>query len=283
MPLYASDGENYIYAADAEPRGSYRCLECKAPLKVRRGKNRIAHFYHLQTSPSCRLYSKSEDHLLIQLQIQKLLPSGEAQIEVPFLIIHRIADLLWESQKIIFEIQCSSIHTKEAENRIRDYRKLGYEIIWLFDDRLFNRKMVRPAEDFLRTHSCYFFRFQRNNISFFYDQFEIILNGKRVETSRKLQIDLKKIYSTPKIEDVSFIPNQIIRRAQNSPQYFKGDLISWAFQAEPSPFIMQVLNDWKKLELEWAKEKREPIQMILQKKMVRPYLKWIEDAAEGLS
>src|SRR5690348_8116797 len=108
MALYASDGDDYIFAADAAPGGSYRCLDCLAPVKARRGANRIPHFYHLQRSPRCHLYSKSEDHLILQLQLQKLLNCDTAQIERPFFPIHRIADILWDKEKIAFEIQCSS-------------------------------------------------------------------------------------------------------------------------------------------------------------------------------
>src|SRR5271168_712072 len=100
MALYAYDEEILVYAAHAEERRSYQCSHCRKPVKVRKGPSRIPHFYHLSLSPSCRLYSKSQDHLLAQLAIQKLLPPGEAVLEKPFLDILRVADVIWEPKKI---------------------------------------------------------------------------------------------------------------------------------------------------------------------------------------
>ncbi len=156
-----------FFAADAKPGGSYQCLECGSPVKVRRGKNRVPHFYHLQKSSRCRLYSKSEDHLVLQLELQKLLSKKSAKIESPIPDIHRISDLLWEKEKIAFEIQCSSLPLSEAEERVRDYKRVGYEIVWLLDDRIFNRRTVRSAEVFLRTQTCYYFSFQKMGTLFF--------------------------------------------------------------------------------------------------------------------
>jgi competence protein CoiA len=278
MPLYASDGKDYVYASDALQGGSYRCIECRLPVKVRRGKSRIPHFYHLKTSPSCRLYSKSEDHLLVQLQIQKLLLPEKIQIEIPFLSVHRIADLLWEREKIVFEIQCSSIYTKEAEARIIDYRKMGYEVIWLLDDRLFNRKLVRPAEKFLRTQSCYFFYFRRNGLSFFYDQLEIILDTNRIKKSKALGIYLRRPHGRPSVEWPPFLPNQLLRRISNTLKYFEGDLIHRSLQAALSPWMTLNLQNWKRWEKEMAllEGKMAAVKKIFTEKILRPYLEWLE-------
>lgn len=284
MPLYAYDGKKIIYATDAIKNGSYHCIECKSALKVRRGKDRIPHFYHLQTTPSCRLYSKSEDHLLIQLQIQNLFSTKEIQMETPFLPIHRIADLAWEKEKIVFEIQCSSILPKEVEARVRDYRKIGYEIAWLLDDRLFNRRTIRPAEFFLRSYCCYFFHFQRNGFSIFYDQFEIISEKKRIRISKKFFIDLKSPYKTPKIEWPSYLPKQISSRFPNCPRYFSGDLIHKALQSAESPFITLSLTNWKALELNAAQstKKNNPISFFFKKYIAKPYMGWLQRTLEKL-
>src|SRR5438128_1692203 len=129
MAHYAYDIDDLIYSADAEPGKVYWCLDCYGPVKRRRGKGYFPHFYHISPSPRCRLYSKTEDHLLAQLQLQKKFPQGILQIERPFLTINRVADICWEKEKIVFEIQCSLIKPLEAEERIRDYRALGYEVV----------------------------------------------------------------------------------------------------------------------------------------------------------
>lgn len=278
MPLYASDEKKSVYAADAAPHGLYRCLECGGRVKVRKGKHRTAHFYHVQAAPACRLYSKSEDHLLIQLQIQNLLLPEKIEMEAPFLTIHRIADLLWEKEKIIFEIQCSLIQPKEAEARMRDYRKMGYEIVWLLDDRFFNRRNKKPSENFLRDQCCYFFRFSRNTSSFFYDQFELQLNNRRIKTSKPFQINLAKPCLTPKIEPPSFLLSQLAYKFSHCPRFFKGDLIDKALQSSLYPTMTLPFTYWKSLEAEWAHQNKKikRVKFFLKNTALRFYAKCLE-------
>ncbi len=150
MALYALDGDKFLYALDAKPRELYQCVECLCPVKLKQGRQRNPHFYHIKKSPRCRLYGKSETHLLLQLQLQKLLSCEETEMERPFPSIRRIADVFWEKEKIVFEIQCSSISLEEVSARVLDYGKLGYTVVWLMDDRIFNQRFIRPAEAFLR-------------------------------------------------------------------------------------------------------------------------------------
>ena len=138
MSLYAYDEqESPIYAGNAEERHPYKCCGCHKTVRVRKGPKRIPHFYHLSLTPSCRLYGKSQDHLFAQLAIQKILPTGEGILEKPFPDILRVGDLVWEPKKIIFEVQCSNISIQETQERVRDYTKSGYQVVWILDDRIF--------------------------------------------------------------------------------------------------------------------------------------------------
>lgn len=275
MPLYALDGEVPVFAADALSNGSYRCIECRAPVKLRRGGGRHPHFYHFQKSSGCRLYSKSEDHLVLQLQLQKYLSLEKEALERPFLKIHRIADLIWEEKKIIFEIQCSSIEPEEVVKRVIDYRESGYDIVWLLDDRIFNRRFVRPAEKLLRSQTCYFFSFYRHGPSYFYDQLEIILSPKRVKKSFPYRVDLLKPRQKPLIEWPSFLPEQILERIANSVRYFRGDVLFRTIQSAERPTIALHINKWKKMEDELRKAHRPPpvLYLFFKKFVAWPYLK----------
>jgi Competence protein CoiA-like family len=277
MALYASDEDGYIFAADAEPGGSYRCLECSAPVKVRRGRDRTPHFYHLQSAPRCHLYSKSEDHLILQLQLQKALGCETAQIERPFFTVHRIADLLWEKEKIAFEIQCSSLETSEAKTRIIDYGKMGYQVVWLLDDRIFNRRSVRAAEEFLRGQTCYFFSFQRIG-SYFYDQMEIIIESKRLKKGFPLKVDITKPCAKPFLEWPVDLPCRIQERISRSDRYFRGDLIYRAIQAAARPAIAWHFERWRTLEIELEKSRRPPslISKLFKRFIAYPYIRFIE-------
>lgn len=212
MAFYAVDQDDMIHASDATPDKVYHCLDCFRPVKKRKGKWKFAHFYHLKSSPSCRLYSKSEDHLVAQMELQKMFPPGDIQLEKPFSQINRIADAFLEKEKIVFEIQCSPITEKEVEMRIRDYGTLGYKVIWLLDDKRYNKRMCRPAEIYLRERLTYYISIKQLKI---YDQFEIFSEGKRIKKGQPFFIDLRFINSLPK-------PQVIYRKKQFSiSKFFK--------------------------------------------------------------
>lgn len=187
MPSYAFDEHfSIVAAADAAPSKHYRCLECSRRLQKRVGRHRRAHFYHLTAEPGCRLYSKSQAHFLLQLHVQRLLP--DALIERPFPNIRRIADLCSEEMKCVFEIQCSPIDPGEAKRRKADYLKEGYRLIWLLDDRLYNKRRLRVAEAEMRGQCGYYISLKKRLI---YDQFDHIVDKVRVYRGPALAVDLR--------------------------------------------------------------------------------------------
>jgi len=278
MALYAFDGDDYIFAPDAENQGSYRCLECLAPVKVRRGRDRVPHFYHLQRSARCRLYSKGEDHLILQLQLQKMLGCETAQIERSFLPIHRIADLLWEKEKIAFEIQCSSIEISEAKQRVIDYGKIGYDVVWLLDDRIFNKRSLRAAEKFLRGNTCYYFSFHRLAPSYVYDQLEIIFENKRLKKGFPLKVDISKPHSKPSLEWPLKLPSRLQERIGQVDRYFRGDLIYQTIQAAIRPSIACNFEKWRTLEIELINAQRssQVLAKFFKRYIVFPYIQFLE-------
>jgi len=280
MPLYAAGEDGYVFAADAEPGASYRCLECRTPLKLRRGRDRVPHFYHLQRSPGCHLYSKSEDHLVLQLQVQRFLADRTVQIERPFLDIHRVADVLWEKEKIAFEIQCSNLDLIEAESRIRDYNRIGYEVVWLLDDRIFNRRFMRDAEELLRSHPCYFFKFQRSGPAFVYDQMEIIISKKRMKRGSPIRVDLSKPRIKPSLEWPADLPSLIEQRIETSSRYFPGDLLHKTILAALHPGLALYLARWRRMETSLRELARPPgmIAELFEQIIAEPYdslLNWL--------
>lgn len=259
MVLYALHFEKLISADEAEDRGNYRCLECKGALQIRHGRRR-RHFYHVKTTPSCRLYSKSEDHLLLQLQIQSLFIEGEIALERPFLSIGRMADACWERHKLVFEIQCSMITRAETEERTRDYGSLGYQIIWLLDDRLFNRRRLRPAEEFLRKNICYYIHYKKMDRSLFYDQFELVRAGGRLRKSPPSLIKLTCPRKMPFLEGP--FPLQIEERSQRWPLFFEGDMFHKALLSKTVRPLAICMQNWVFIEKnappEEAKKKGPP-------------------------
>lgn len=249
MALYAVDDDDLIHAADAEKGGQYWCLECFGPVKRRYGRSRIPHFYHVSRAPSCRLYSKSEDHLLVQIELQKLFPEKALQLERPFPQISRIADLCWEDEKIVFEIQCSPISLAEASARIRDYASIGYEIIWLLDDRKFNRRVLTPAEELLRRHWTYYLKIRRGRPGEFYDQFEVVVECKRIKKGKKFPLNLQNIRKRRPLSGDNY-PKQILHL--QTTRYIYKDRFHRALYY---PSSMQV---WKHLEEIYGKVSKRP-------------------------
>ena len=186
MPIFAKDQEKIISAWEAKPNKIYHCIGCNMPLKYRRSKLQFPHFYH-PSNTHCHIKGKSKKHLLIQLEIEKRI--NGAKLEVPFPTIGRIGDVVWEKEKIIFEIQCSRITYEEAQARVFEYESLGYKVIWILDDGIFNHRRVRKSELFIRTHHSYYVKKR----SFFYDQFEIIQGNRRIKRGKKIPIDFRSL------------------------------------------------------------------------------------------
>lgn len=128
-------------------------------------------------------------HQSVQRHIFQLLPPKEAFIE------HRlpghVADLVWLPQKIVFEIQCSSISIDTAIARTNDYKKLGFFIVWILHQKTFNGAYLSLAELFLRKQrACYFTNIVTTGHGYIYDQTETIRNNKRLQRSPPLLVDL---------------------------------------------------------------------------------------------
>ncbi|MCC6127741.1 MAG: hypothetical protein IT584_00865 [Chlamydiae bacterium] len=253
MALYALYFEDLISANDAPDQGNFYCLECRGPLRIRERRQR-RHFYHIKTSPNCRLYSKSEEHLVLQSYIQALFPLSEILLERPFLSIRRIADACWEKGKTVFEVQCSPISEQEVQNRVRDYESLGYSLVWLLSDQRFNQPTLQAAEKFLREGICYFDRYQKTKKPFFYDQFEILKNNKRLKKSAPLPIDLTRPQKNPKLPEN--IPQQISNRAQKR-LFFEGDLVYNALASRSNTSLIPALQNWAFFEREAQKEQNK--------------------------
>ena len=257
MPLYAFDefGEP-IYASDAEERQSYTCCYCHTKVRVRKGLTRVPHYYHLNLPASCRLHGKSQDHLFAQLSLVKLLPPKETVIEKTFPTLLRVADVVWETRKIIFEIQCSNISEHEAQQRVIDYAKNGYQIVWILDDRLFNRRIVRPGEKWVRKRACYYATLRGRSFPFFYDQFEFFSEERRIRKGYALNIRLDKPQILPEISwDNDAIPNQVIRKTDHL--YFEGDLVHKAFLSVTSPSLEVAMQNIRSFELRLEQEHRK--------------------------
>jgi competence protein CoiA len=235
MQLYALDENRPCFAREAVRGKNYRCPECSAPLKVRGGLHRQLHFFHQSGSSHCRQNQKSLNHLQLQLFLCSKL-SG-SQMERSFPEIGRIADVAWEERKIIFEIQCSPISLKEAEERCADYGRLGYSVVWLLHDARFNRAKMSAAEVFLRGGVSYFTNFDKQGKGEIYDQFDLCRAARRRIKGPPLSIDLSRPLKKEFTNPLPFRPTW--------PLFFEGDLLDRLHKTKTPHLLLQ---QWKELE-----------------------------------
>jgi len=282
MSLYAYEGEILIYAAEAENRKTYRCAGCSGQVRVRKGSARVPHFYHLSRAPSCRHYSKSEDHFLAQVALKDLLP--EVQLEKSFPAISRIADVAWESRKIIFEIQCSLLSPKEVTKRMEDYKSVGYQVVWILDDRVFNRRTLRPAEKQMRLTASYYATIRKEG-PVFYDQFEIFQEEKRMKRGHALKVRIDRPCLLGQMNwEKEKIPRQVLEKEGNL--YFEGDLLHRALLSKrilPLAFSMENLCAQERF-LKQDVRRANRIKKIVRKLILEPYgrmVLWLLEAKKN--
>ena len=217
MQIYALDQDKPILASEADRKKSYLCPECREILRVRGGFQRQLHFYHIRLSSNCRQSQKSAIHLKIQEFLYHLLPRGDAQLERSFPQKGRIADVAWESNKIIFEIQCSPISMQEVKSRTEDYQSLGYEVVWILHDWRYNRRRLTAAELYLHKKNRYFTNLNSNGRGFIYDQLQFYNRGLRSFRGPPLKVDLSRPFR---------VQRELRASIDERTLYFANDLLS---------------------------------------------------------
>ncbi|NGX54743.1 MAG: hypothetical protein KR126chlam2_00362 [Chlamydiae bacterium] len=241
MQIFAFDkGGTPVSALLASRQNNYRCLECGQTVRLRGGAHKQLHFFHLGPIGSCRLGGKSLLHLNLQLHLQTLLTSQECHLERRFPEINRIADVVWEKEKLIFEIQCSPITALEVKQRISDYASLGYQAVWILHDKQFNRYHLSSAEGALRHFPHYYTNIGLNKRGIIYDQYSIDRQALRKERSHPLSVDLRLPsrgkHSTRRAAPLLRLRNKSWKLS------FAGDLLDQATSSELQKTIISFEN-----------------------------------------
>lgn len=223
MQLVANRKDGVIVQAERAERGiDHFCIECGEAVRKRGGLHRRDHFFHISPTKSCSSSGKGMVHLQIQSHIQQLIGSDEIELEKKFIEISRIADVCWEREKIVFEVQCSSISKEEIEKRNSDYKKMGYRVVWLLHERRYNKKRITPAEAELQKTAHYFTDIDASGRGFIYDQMSKIRGSKRVKWGKRVPVSL----NLPKREErLREEKNSLCINRAGWPLYFSGDLI----------------------------------------------------------
>jgi len=236
MQVYAIDENRLVSAINADKGVNYECPECRAHVRLRRGKERQPHFFHLQKSSKCRLSQKGIIHLHLQNFVKSLF--GAAEIESRFPEIGRIADVADFQSKRVFEIQYSPMDLDEAKGRCQDYESLGFQVIWILHDHTFNQSKITPTERFLRTKTCYFSNMDEKGQGCIYDQLEEVKGKRRLSKSDPYWVNLAVLNKLPR----SKLPEELFHRSQTWPLYSEGDLIDLSLKGKFIPIKLRKIR-----------------------------------------
>ena len=227
-----------IFSHQAEKQTNYFCLECGGVVRLRSGVHRQPHFYHLKPPAHCRQSGKSMEHLQVQSFIKNLF-GNDCLLEHRFSSIGRIADCVWESAKLVFEVQCSPITQKEVASRNADYEKEGYRVIWIFHDKQFNQFRLSAAELWMARHPHYFTNIDADGQGVIYDQLDKFMKGFRYRLLKPAIVDLRH-----PCQEASFpVFGALQRRYSHWKLSFRGDWISLSQQPEYQDHIQQTLQE----------------------------------------
>lgn len=224
MQIYAYDENGIeIIAHSAERNQKYYCPDCHQRLSFRMSPYIRAHFFHLKDQNPCHRTAKSLTHLEVQSYLIEKLPEGEARMEKFFPTIKRRADVCWEKEKIIFEVQISFITQEEVEARICDYRSCGYEVVFILHLQRFSRYMTTAAELFLRHHTHYYTNINPEGYGGLFDQFNVLVAGKREACLFRKQVCITKPLREWRIDH---LPERMAYYRKNWRLSFDGDLLN---------------------------------------------------------
>lgn len=230
MHLYARDiAGTVVFAEHGVKQKDYFCLECQGPVRLRKGMHRQSHFYHLESHRVCQLNGKSMTHIQIQYYLQTLFSLDECFLEHRFPEINRIADVVWQTHRLVFEIQCSPISAQEIEARNRDYCSIGYQVVWILHDKRFNQWRLSAAENYLKQFPHYYTNIDAEGEGIVYDQYSLISRGIRKGHLRPLAISVNQPFFPKPAEWEKInakIPGVLLERIEHWPLFFSGDLLS---------------------------------------------------------
>lgn len=272
MQLYAFDLEGQLISArQAFKQTDYQCLECQQIVHLRGGPQRQRHFYHLEPTPFCRQHQKGAIHLQLQSYFLQQLPFGDCQLECSFPSIRRIADVVWLSEKIIFEIQCSPITPHEVLARNRDYQQLGWKVIWILHDQRYNQLRLSAAELALRSSPHFFTNMDRLGSGIIYDQFDFCENGVRLKRLPPLPIDIRERFWVESMKVQSFPLILLEQRIKTWSLSFAGDLMNLSLKDPVSDYFIQAMEIEKIFYPSSSISWRHSLSKLLRWGMITPY------------
>ncbi|MFC4652038.1 competence protein CoiA [Lactococcus nasutitermitis] len=150
MLIVHDENKNLINLLEIEIsqlKGKFFCPACHSEVRLKNGNIKIPHFSHISLK-ECHSWSENESaqHLGLKLALYKWFARTEkVKIEHYLPELEQTPDLL-VNEKIAIEVQCSHLSIKRLWERTENYRKHGYQVIWLMGHDLWIKKSLTQLQ-----------------------------------------------------------------------------------------------------------------------------------------
>lgn len=132
------------------------CPGCGSPVRLRKGKVVRTHFAHVSLG-DCHYFSENESaqHLALKTSLyQWALKDYPTELEKRLPEIEQIADIVVED-RLVLEVQCSSLAIKRLQERTRAYQQAGFPVLWLLGEDLWLKKRLTQLQKQFLSFSQY--------------------------------------------------------------------------------------------------------------------------------
>ncbi|HFI2431610.1 TPA: competence protein CoiA [Streptococcus suis] len=143
--LVALDEDRQIFnlLENPAPQGRYSCPGCGGLVRYKSGKVLRSHFAHVALR-DCSYFSENEStqHLSLKSCLYRWL-INEEQVELEKCLpeLGQIADL-FVNDRLVLEVQCSSLPISRLQLRTQAYREAGYLVLWLLGKDLWLKERL---------------------------------------------------------------------------------------------------------------------------------------------
>lgn len=153
MLLARNEKGRLVNALEEKPENpeNLSCPACDGAVRFKKGRVMRPHFAHISLE-DCQFYAENEsaEHLNLKASLYSWAKKSQrVQVEAFLPNLKQIADLLLDSH-LALEIQCSPLSQGRLQERTENYRKNGYQVLWLLGKKLWlKRSLTKLQKDFL--------------------------------------------------------------------------------------------------------------------------------------
>lgn len=200
----------------------YICPCCQAPVFLKQGKLKQAHFAHYHQT-TCQVFSEgeTEEHLLgKKLLFEWFVKQGvPCQLEAYLPGLKQRPDLLvWLNSKtpIVIEFQCSSLSSDRMIERTEGYQNNQYEVYWILGSKFkFTQKLTSFQRLFMKKSKTY--GYYLYSLDVYQQQLHLISNIHQKKVSQQVACEKTTFKSIGHFSDLFM--KRAIETKMESPFY----------------------------------------------------------------